>query len=85
MHPEKRLDLFLSAAFIVAVLIALFNLPTTLLDIVIELGTSFVISGFFYAILVELGLDFLEDIEVIGFISLMTVAVFLTKNIMIST
>lgn len=84
MHPEKRLDLFLSAALIVAVLIALFNLPTTLLDVVIGLGTSFVISGFFYAMLVELGLDFLEDIEVIGFISLMTVAVFLTKNILIS-
>lgn len=54
------------------------------MDIVIELGTSFVISGFFYIMLVELGLDFLEDIEVIGFVSVMTVAVFLAKNIMIS-
>lgn len=81
MHPEDRLEIFIAAAFGVAALIAVFNLPAFLMDIVIELGTSFVISGFFYAMLAGVGLDFLEDIELIGFISLMTIAVFLTKNI----
>ena len=85
MHPEDRLELFVAAAFGVAILVAVFNLPAILMDIVIELGTSFVISGILYLMLVELGLDFLEDIEVIGFVSVMTIAVFLTKNIMLTT
>lgn len=82
MEPDKRFNIFVAAVILVAFAIELFNLPDFFMNIVVDVGISFVVSGVFYIFLVGMGLDFLEDIN-ISFISLMTVAVFISKNLLI--
>lgn len=47
-----------------------------------EFGVNFIISGVIYVLLREIGFNFLEDIQ-LGFISAMTIIVFLLKTLLI--
>lgn len=85
MDVETRKDLVVAAIILSVLGVAFLGLPQGIVTLVTELGISFIISGVFYGILVGLGLDFLEDIEVVGFVSAMTVAVFLFKNAVMAT
>jgi hypothetical protein len=85
MDVDTRTDIVVTAIILSVFGVAFLGLPEGLVNLVTELGISFIISGVFYGILVSLGLDFLEDIEVVGFVSAMTVAVFLFKNAVMTT
>ncbi len=84
MHPDDRIEIFVTAVIVAAFGISFSGLPERLMDIIVGLGPSFVISGIFWVILKDIGLGFLEDIKIAGgFVSLMTLLVFLLKEIML--
>ena len=84
MNPDDRMEIFISAVIAAAFGISFLDLPKWIMDIIVGLGPSFVISGIFWVMLKDIGLEFLEDIKVAGgFVSLMTILVFLLKEIIL--
>lgn len=81
MELNKRLDIFIAALIGVAFLIQFLRLPNWLMTFVADIGISFVLSGIVYMLLSAAGVEFLEEIQ-IGFVSAMTVAVFVIKQIL---
>lgn len=81
MEPDDRLELLVLFVVVAALGIHFFNLPRLILEFGLDIGISFVISGVFYALLMAAGLGQLEDIQIAGFISGMTVAVFVVKHL----
>jgi hypothetical protein len=81
MHAEDRFGIFVIAVIAVAFGIY-YGLPEWSMDIVVDLGISFVISGIFYSMFMNMGLEFLKDIQ-FKFISAMSIVVFITKSMLI--
>ena len=82
MHFDERVELVISGAILLSVLTTIYNLPNFLMDIYTILIPSFLVSGLLYTMFIGVGLDFLADIKVAVVcypVSLLTVAVFITK------
>ncbi len=82
MDPRERYGIFASVVFVTAFVIHFFELPPWPMSWVADIGVSFVLSGVFYGLLQSAGLGFLEDLH-IKFVSLMTVAIFVLKHLLI--
>lgn len=82
MELHKRVDIVIAAVFITAVILQYLEGPSWPLDLIMDIGVSFILSGVFYMLLRSAGLDFLEDIQ-FGFLSAMTLTIFVLKHLLI--
>lgn len=83
-HFGTRLSLFLGLLIPTVIIIEYYSIPIFLLKIYMAAGISFVISGLFYDLLKDLGLEFLDGITIIGFggISALNLLVLILKAIL---
>jgi hypothetical protein len=82
MDPGKRVQILVIVVVVTAFVIHFLNLSPRPMSFVADMGVSFVLSGVFYGLLRSAGLGFLEEIQV-KFVSLMTVAIFVLKHLLI--
>lgn len=82
MELDSRVQVFIAAILAALFGIVVFDLPPWVLSIVSSIGVSYLISGFFYSVLIGAGLAPLEDVK-FGPLTALAMLVLLLKLILL--